>query len=79
MTCRIAQWTIDAVNVEATARFWAAALDLELHAGSDGLPSLTLAQRRRVFDADDLGPARRPAEDRQEPGAPRPRRRARHD
>jgi catechol 2,3-dioxygenase-like lactoylglutathione lyase family enzyme len=36
MTCRIAQWTIDAVNVEATARFWAAALDLELDAGSDG-------------------------------------------
>jgi|1186.fasta_scaffold75036_3 hypothetical protein len=36
MTSRIAQWTIDAVNVEDAARFWAAALDLEMDLGPDG-------------------------------------------
>ena len=40
MGSRIAQWTIDAVNVEETARFWAAALDLEMDAGSDGCARL---------------------------------------
>jgi hypothetical protein len=36
MTSRIAQWTIDAVNVDEAARFWAGVLDMEIDAGSDG-------------------------------------------
>jgi hypothetical protein len=50
MTSRIAQWTIDALNVEEVARFWAAALNMELDLGPDGCARLyprnggTLAQ-----------------------------------
>ena len=50
MTSPIAQWTIDALNVEEVARFWAAALNMELDLGPDGCARLyprnggTLAQ-----------------------------------
>jgi len=40
MTSRIAQWTIDAVNVEETARFWAAVLGMDVDAGPDGCARL---------------------------------------